>query len=159
MTKDKAGAAFFLILSIVYGWLALDIPLTFVGEDEVFTARTLPYALSIVGIIISSLILILPSATSEKKAKVTEAFRGHDWSPVIQLAVLMIFYGLTIKWLGFIISTCLFLIGGYWILGERRIKVLLAASIPVVIVFWFLMTKILGVYLAPGEIFLFLEEL
>lgn len=155
MRKDKVGAAFFLALSLVYGVLALDIPLTFVGEDEVFTARTLPYALSIVGIIISSLILILPSESSEKKAQVPEIFRGLEWSRVIQLAVLMIFYGLTIKWLGFILSTSLFLSGGYWILGERRIKVLLLASIPVVVVFWFLMTKLLGVYLAPGEIFSF----
>ncbi len=157
MTKDKVGAAFFLILSIVYGWAAVDIPLTFVGEDEVFTARTLPYALSSVGIVISLLILILPSGSSAGKTKVIEAFRGLDWSRVIQLAVLMIFYGLTIKWLGFIISTSLFLIGGYWILGERRIKVLLLASIPVVLAFWALMTKVLGVYLAPGDIFLFLE--
>ncbi len=157
MTKDKVGATFFLILSIVYGWLAIDIPLTFVGEDEVFTARTLPYALSIAGIVLSSLILVLPSGSSESKAKLIEAFSGLDWSRVLQLAVLMIFYGLTIKWLGFIISTSLFLIGGYRILGERRIKVLLLASIPVVLVFWFLMTKILGVYLTPGDIFLFLE--
>ena len=159
MTKDKAGAAFFLILSVIYGILAFDIPLTFVGEDDVFTARTLPYALSLCGIVISSLILLLPSKRTDKKTPMHEAFRGLDWNRVIQLAVLMILYGLTIKWLGFLLSTNLFLIGGYWILGERRIKVLLLASIPVVIAFWLLMTKVLGVYLAPGELFLFLEEL
>ena len=159
MSKDKVGALFFLILSIVYGVLAFDIPLMFGGEDEVFTARTLPFALSICGIVISLLILFLPSGSSDSKAKVTEAFRGLNWKRVIQLAVLMILYGLTIRWLGFIISTSLFLICLYRLLGERRIQVLLVASVPLVVVFWFLMTKILGVYLAPGEIFFFLEEL
>jgi putative tricarboxylic transport membrane protein len=159
MSKDKVGALFFLLLSIVYGALAFDIPLLFGGEDEAFTARTLPFALSIGGIVISLLILLLPSGSSDRKTKATEVFRGLDWNRVIQLAVLMSIYGLAIKWLGFIISTSLFLIGGYRILGERRIKILLVASVPLVLVFWFLMTKILGVYLAPGEIFFFLEEL
>ncbi len=154
MTKDKVGAIFFLILSLVYGLLAFRIPV--IDEEEVFTAQTLPHALAICGIVISALILFLPAATPGKKDKASEAFRGLNWGRVIQLAVLMIFYGVGLKWIGFIISTSLFLIGGYWILGERRIKILLLASVPLVLVFWILLTKLLGVYLSPGELFSFL---
>ncbi|HCW68924.1 MAG TPA: tripartite tricarboxylate transporter TctB family protein, partial [Thalassospira lucentensis] len=39
------------------------------------------------------------------------------------------------------------------VLGERRIKVLLGASIPVVFIFWYLLTQLMGIYLAPGDIF------
>jgi putative tricarboxylic transport membrane protein len=159
MSKDKVGALFFLVLSIAYGVLAFDIPLTFVGMDEVFTARTLPIALAIAGGVISFLILILPSANASDSANITGVFRGFNWNQVGLLALLMVFYGLTIRWIGFVLSTILFLIGGFRVLGERRIRVLLLASIPLVIAFWLLMTKILGVYLDPGSLYFFLEEL
>lgn len=159
MNKEKVGALFFLILSIGYGILAFDIPLTFVGEDEVFTAQTLPIALAIAGTIISLLILILPSTKQDGSDNISAAFRDLDWKRVGLLTVLMIFYGLTIRSLGFILSTSLFLIGGFRVLGERRIKILLLASVPIVLVFWFLMTRILGVYLDPGSLYFFLEEL
>lgn len=159
MSKDKVGALFFLVLSITYGVLAFDIPLTFVGEDEVFTAQTLPIALAIVGAVVSFLILVLPSANTGDSTKVTAAFRGLNWKRVGLLSLLMVFYGLTIRWLGFVLSTTLFLIGGFRVLGERRIKVLLLASVPVVVVFWLLMTRILGVYLDPGSLYFFLEGL
>jgi putative tricarboxylic transport membrane protein len=75
------------------------------------------------------------------------------WKPVIMLAALMIFYGLTIRYLGFLISTTIFLMGGFAVLGESRIKVLLGAAVPVVFVFWFLLSQLMGIYLAPGDIF------
>jgi putative tricarboxylic transport membrane protein len=157
MNKEKVGALFFLVLSIAYGALAFKIPLTFVGEDEVFTARTLPFALAFIGTVVSFLILVLPSTKTDAGSTIRAAFRDLDWKRVGLLALLMIFYGFTIRWLGFVLSTCLFLIGGFRILGERRIKVLLVASVPVVLVFWFLMTRILHIYLEPGSLYFFLE--
>jgi len=60
---------------------------------------------------------------------------------------------MVMKWLGFMISSILFLLGGFYVLGERRIKRMLLASIPLVILLWFVMSSLLGVYIAPGEIF------
>jgi len=159
MNKDKVGALFFLLLSIAYGVLAFDIPLTFVGKDEVFTAQTMPIALAIAGAIVSFLILVLPSEKTGDSANVAAVFRGLDWKRVGLLALLMVFYGATIRVLGFVLSTILFLIGGFWVLGERRVKILLLASIPIVLFFWLLMTKVLGVYLDPGSLYFFLEGL
>jgi putative tricarboxylic transport membrane protein len=42
---------------------------------------------------------------------------------------------------------------GFFILGERKIKLMLLSSIPLVIGLFFLMSYILGMYIAPGEIF------
>ncbi len=159
MSKDKVGASFFLVLSIAYGVLAFDIPLTFVGIDEVFTARTLPFALAVLGTVIALLILVLPSAKTDDSQKMSAAFRGLNWKLVCLLALLMVFYGMTIRWIGFVLSTILFLIGSFRVLGERRVKVLLLASVPVVIVFWLLISKVLGVYLDPGSLYFFLGEL
>ncbi len=159
MTKDKVGALFFLVLSIAYGVLAFDIPLTFVGMDEVFTARTLPFALAVAGAVVAFFILVLPSAKTGGNAAIGAAFHGLNWKQVALLAGLMVFYGLTIRGIGFVLSTSLFLIGGFRVLGERRILVLLLASVPVVIMFWLLMTRVLGVYLDPGSLYFFLGDL
>ncbi len=64
----------------------------------------------------------------------------------------MIFYGATLEPFGFIISTITFLILGYLILGERRVKTLILASVPVVIIFWAIMTQLLGIYLSSGDL-------
>jgi len=156
MNKDKIGALFFLVLSLFYGLATLAIPLNVMARTAVFTARTVPFALAVGGIIISLLILILPSIDADGKNSVTRTLRGLKWKPVVSLLALMIFYSLIIKLAGFIISTSLFLIVGFRILGEKRIKILLLASIPFVVLFWFLISKILGVYLEPGSVFYFL---
>ena len=46
-----------------------------------------------------------------------------------------------------------FLFAGFWVLGERRKKILFGASLPFVLVFWFALTQLLDIYLAPGQLF------
>jgi len=82
-----------------------------------------------------------------------------EWRKAIYLVLLMLGYGLVMVWLGFIISSILFLIIGFYILGERRVKAMLLASIPLVVLLWFAMSTLLGVYIAPGEIFYLLGVL
>jgi putative tricarboxylic transport membrane protein len=52
-----------------------------------------------------------------------------------------------------VIASIGFMAGGTMILGERNPKIILLASIPLVIVLWFILTKVLGMYIAPGELF------
>ena len=153
MKKDKVGALILLVFSIAYGLLAYSIPLTFIAQKESFNARTMPFALGIIGTILSFLILVIPSGESDEKTSIKAAFRGLDWPRVGLLVGMMIFYGLTLRFLGFVISSIIFLMGGFWILGERRIWMVLAGSIPLVLFIWFLMSRILGMFIAPGEIF------
>ena len=154
MTKDKAGALVILILSIVYGALAFSIPEVPGIEDSGVTPASLPIALSATGIIASLLILILPAARrvdlNEGNTSVTAAFRGLDWRCAALLFLLMATYGLTLKPLGFLISTVLFLCGGFWAMGERRIKLMFLVSIGVTAGFWFILTQLLRIYLEPG---------
>jgi len=156
MKKDRIGALFFLVLSLFYGLMTFSIPLNAMAKTAAFTARTVPLTLAVCGIIISLLILILPSSDADGKNTLIKTFRGFKWKRAGLLLVLMVVYGLIIKPAGFIISTILFLIVGFRILGEKRVKVLLLASIPFVVVFWFLLNKILGIYLEPGRLFFFL---
>jgi len=153
MAREKVGALVMLLFSIAYGIGALNIPLTFLAQQEVFNSRTMPIALSILGIIFSLTMLILPTIDESGKATLSEITKGMDWKRTILLIILMTIYGLVMKWIGFILASILFLIAGYRVLGEKRIHVLLLASIPLVIVLWAIMSLLLGVYIAPGEIF------
>ena len=67
--------------------------------------------------------------------------------------LLSLAYGFALDWLGFLLSTTLFLIAGFRILGEKRPKMLLLVAVPFVFIFWFGLTQMLEIYLAPGRIF------
>ena len=68
------------------------------------------------------------------------------------LLILMVIYSAALEPIGFLISTSAFLLAGFFVMGERRKGILLFASIPVAVVFWFLMTQVLGIYLVPGDL-------
>jgi putative tricarboxylic transport membrane protein len=148
ISKERIGALFFLVLSIVYGYLAYQIRLYPGDEYEAMTARTLPFVLSGLGILFSLVLL----ATGKRQDHVA-GIAGLDWKPVILLMLLSLVYGLALDWLGFLVSTTLFLIAGFCILGETRPKILLLVAVPFVFIFWFGLTQMLDIYLAPGRIF------
>ena len=153
MNKEKVGALFLLIFSLGYGASAFRIPLIFLSQGETLNARTMPYALSITGVIISLLIIILPSMEKGEGTSARAALTGLNWKTVGLLIGLMIVYSVIMPWVGFVIASIIFLAAGFWVLGERNIKLIILASIPVVIVLWALLDKVLGMYIAPGEIF------
>jgi len=153
VNREKMGALFILALSIAYGVYAYKIPLIFLSQGETFNARTMPYALAIAGVVISLLIIILPSYDKEKAITAKKALSGFDWRRTAWLTGLMIAYSLSMPWVGFVIASIVFMAGGVMILGERNIKIILLASIPLVLVLWFLLTKVLGMYIAPGELY------
>lgn len=153
MAREKVGALLILLFSISYGLLATQIPLTFLAQQEIFTPRTMPYALAVLGVFFSFLILVLPTVDPAGKKSLQEETAGMDWATAILLIASMLIYGLTMKWLGFILASILFLSVGFWILGERRIKLMIFTAIPLVFILWGIMSILLGVYIAPGEIF------
>jgi putative tricarboxylic transport membrane protein len=111
---------------------------------ESMTARTFPYYLGLFGILVSSLILLFSFIKRDKEDLFDwENLKTFDFKKGFYFILAMIFYGFTIRTLGFIISTILFLIIGFLILGERSIKVILLTSFGVSIVFWFLLTQVL----------------
>ncbi len=148
LSKDRIGALFFLALSVAYGFYATEIRLYPGDELEPMTARTLPFVLAILGVALSIVLLIVG-----KHDDTSSQVQILHWKPVISLLLLSMLYGFTLNWLGFIIATSLFLIGGFWILGERRIKILFMASIPFVVFFWYCLTQLLDIYLTPARLF------
>jgi len=154
MTKSRLGALFFLLFSILYFYKSYDIHLLPGSHFDVMNARTFPFYLGVLGVALSILMLILSFVKPDPEDRLDwEKLKGYDFKKGLYLVAAMIFYGLTIRTLGFIISTILFLSIGFLILGERSVKVILLTSVGVSVVFWFLLTKILGVYIEQGVIF------
>jgi len=156
ISKNIIGALIFFIFSVCYGYYAQQIPLYPGEEYDVFTSRSMPTLYAALGVAISVLAIILSVITDMKStSKATNApqyFDKQGWVKVISLLVLMVYYGATLEQLGFILSTISFLVFGYLILGERSKKRLFLASVPVVIVFWAIMTQLLGIYLTTGDL-------
>lgn len=148
LSKERIGALFFLLLSIIYGYYGQQIRLFPGDEFEPMTAQTLPFVLSMMGIGLSLFLLV----TSKQPASSNEQTQ-NEWLPVILLIGLTLLYGLTLDWLGFLLSTTLFLMGGFRILGERNWKVIVKIAVPFVLVFWGGLTQLLDIYLAPGRLF------
>lgn len=148
LTKDRIGALLLLAFCASYWWLATDIRMLPFQQTQAFNAQTMPLALGALGSAISLAILIFPGSNDKPEVS------GFKWGLGLTMLVLMVFYGLTIRPLGFIASTTLFLIGGYVALGERNPITLILASAPIVIAFWLLMTQALDVYVAPLPAFM-----
>ena len=148
MTSQRLSGLFFCAVFIAYGYAAQDIQLDFWAGEEVFNARSFPYLIAAGGTVLSLLLAVNPPAGPAEIG-----IRSMNWPGLLGLVGLMILYGILLEPAGFIVTTTLFLIGGYLILGERRPLPILLASFPVVISFYFLM-DFLGIYLSPGTIFL-----
>jgi len=134
-----------LVISLSYGWGASLITLDFWSEQEAFNARSLPYGLSVSGIIISLLLILTPDDRPQ-----WQMLGQLNWRPALLLLGLLTIYSIIFEWLGYFLATVLFLGGGFWILGQRKIHQNLMIAVPVTGIFWVVM-DLLGIYLAPGE--------
>lgn len=156
ISKNVIGALIFFIFSVCYGYYAEQIPLYPGEEYDVFTSQSMPKLYAALGVFVSSLAIIvsvIADIRSTSNAPHTaQYFDKKGWTKVTSLIVLMVYYGATLEQFGFILSTISFLVFGYLILGERSKKRLFLASVPVVIVFWAIMTQLLGIYLTTGDL-------
>ncbi|MDW6003881.1 tripartite tricarboxylate transporter TctB family protein [Vibrio mangrovi] len=148
LCRDRVGALIFLVFCLGYGYQTFNIPLFPGDEYEPFTARTLPILLTYLGIILSVALLVTGQPDSKSGAVL-----NFNWKLLISFLLLMVLYGIGLTYAGFVIATTLFLAIGFYLLGERRKKVLFGASFPFVFTFYMLLTQGLDIYLEPGVIF------
>ena len=154
MVKSRIGALFFFLFSAFYFYKSFDIHLLNSTLSDVMTARTFPYYLGILGMLISALILIFSFMKIDKEDLFDmEKLRTYDYKKGVYLVFAMLFYGYTIRSLGFVISTIIFLMIGFRVLEEKSWKVILFTSFGISIAFWLLLTQLLGIYIENGVIF------
>ena len=136
----RISAFVFLLIFLIYSYLAGEIRVFAFDENADFNARTFPKLISYLGILVSLLTLVLSKNDKEDM--------GHyEWVSVIILFALVFSYGLLIKTIGFFVSTNLFLIISYLYLGVRNYKVIIFSSFPVVAGLQFMLHGLLDVYI------------
>lgn len=150
MTKNAIGSIFFLAFSSFYFFNVFSIKKMPMSQFDVMTASTFPFYMGIAGIIISLLIFIMSFIDKDKDILDITYIKSLDFKTTLYFVAAMIFYGFTIRSLGFIISTILFLVIGFILLKERNLKRIFLISMGVSIGFYLLLNNILGVYIDPG---------
>ena len=154
-------------------WIALVIGLVFViyghtaffGMDDLLPPilkrnpiwpSTFPKILSVVGIIAA----VAVAVNIEKSAKQVgddmdiSKWRQYKLFDAVLLIGGMIIYALTLRSLGFLTSTFLFLSLGGILLGERRFILLFVVSAAASYGIWYLVDTILGIYMTPYPAFI-----
>ena len=138
----KIISLLFFVLSAFYLYTAHQIQVFAFDEGAAFNARTFPIYLGFAGLFFSGLFVILPETNpSSVDLKVL------DYKKTLGLVILMILYGITILKAGFFLSTSIFLVGSYIILGELNWIWIFILSFPFVAIFMYLLHGILDIYL------------
>ena len=146
------GPLLFLMFFTVYGIYAWEIPLLPFEQYEAVDSSTLPKIYAGLGVIFSFLGVIAQfiKYRDEGDDPPPLGLKKENVLTIAQVIVLMVIYSALLEPLGFIVSTLLFLIAGFWVMGERRGRILLLSSVPMVVIFWLIMTQLLDIYLAAG---------
>ena len=152
MTKNSIGSIFFLFFSCFYFFHVFSIKKLPGNQFEVMTASTFPYYIGLSGIVLSVIMLLLSFKDTNNEKISLVYLKNLDIKTTFYFVALMIFYGFTIRTLGFIISTIIFLSIGFLILKEKNLTRIFIVSVGVSVGFYLLLNNALGVYIDPGII-------
>ena len=142
ITPSKIISLLFFVFSGFYLYAAHQIQVFSFDENAAFNAKTFPIYLGYAGILFSALYIILPETKpSNVNLKVLE------YKKTIILVILMVLYGLTILRAGYFLSTSIFLVLSYIVLGERKWIWIFILSFPFVAMFMYLLHGLLNIYL------------
>jgi putative tricarboxylic transport membrane protein len=130
---ERLAALLILLFSLAYFLLAFKINLPPSSDDSPFSARTFPLVLGPLAMALSLALLVKPPGGED-------VGKGLSWGRAGGLLGLMALYALAINHLGFVVTSALFLAGGFYVLGERRMKVLLPVAAVTAVGFWIMFT-------------------
>ena len=142
ISPSKIISLLFFIFSGFYLYTAHQIQVFTFDETAAFNAKTFPIYLGYAGLIFSALYIVLPE-TRPSNVDLTVL----DYKKTITLVILMILYGITILRVGYFLSTSIFLVLSYIVLGERKWLWIFLLSFPFVAIFMYLLHGLLNIYL------------
>lgn len=150
MKLDKVIALIFMVISMVYGYTAYNFHLLPFEKNMPFLPNTMPIAISILGILISCVILLSNSDIDDDDGGMNlKRLKYYKTGQAGAILAAMVIYAFILHGIGFIPSTILFLFGSSWILGERKIVTMATAAVLGTVPIWYLVQEVLGIYLKP----------
>ena len=158
MALDRWIALVILGVCIAYGytaWFTMDQSLApFMRRNPIWPS-TFPKVLSVLGIV-ASLSIIMGLEKSEEKVGEIDHRRLGDYflGQAVLLLGTMVIYALSLRTLGFLLSTTAFLVIGSFILGERKWHVMIPVALIATGSVWYLVQEVLGIFLRPLPFFI-----
>lgn len=160
MALDRWIALTVLLIALLYGYAAfftMDASLPpFMQRNPVWPS-TFPKVLSVLTVIVAlSILLGLEKSTYNPGEGDVDYRRLGDykvWQAVLFLA-LMVAYALSLRTIGFLAATVLFLVVGSFILGERRWHLMIPVAALAAGGIWYLVQEVLGIFLRPLPFFM-----
>jgi putative tricarboxylic transport membrane protein len=157
---DKWIAVVFLVISIAYGYSAATFKLLPFELNMVFLPNTLPNALAVISGMLCLLIILTPSQSTDNDVPspdqdetgtgdVVAVEKPFEVAQAAFLVIAMIGFALAIRPVGFLTSTTVFLVVTGWILGERKLVMMIPIAAFSAFCIWYLVQETLGLYLRP----------
>lgn len=159
MALDRWIAVIFLLICLIYGYTAY---FTMDGSLPPFMQRnpiwpsTLPKMLSVLGIATAFLVLVSSTDKSEPDEGAID-YRNlgkYKLGHALFLMGLMVVYAISLRPVGFLISTTSFLCLGGYVLGERKLYILIPIAVFATGSIWYLVQEVLGIFLRPLPMFM-----
>lgn len=154
MALDKWIALIFLLIALIYGYTSYTYELLPFERNMSFLPNTLPMVLSGLGIFLSMIILLSPTQAADVDGDVLgdidmKKLREYKIGQALGLIAAMIVFAMALRPVGFIPATIIFLVGTGWILGERKLHVMIISAAIGTISIWYLVQEALGIFLKP----------
>ena len=155
---ERSIAFLILVLFLIYGytaWFVMDALLPPVLKFNPIWPSSFPKIISVLGVVIAlGILLTAKGDVSEDNELDIKQWRSYDIKPVLLLLAFMTVYALTLRPLGFLIATPLFLFASSLVLGEKRYLKLAMISFIAAFIIWNLVDTVLGIYLHPLPLFM-----
>ena len=155
MALDRWIALIFLVICGVYGYTAfflMDVGMPPFMQRNPIWPSTFPKILSLLGVICSFVILMgFEKGADDPKPMDINYRRLTDYKlgQAILLISLMVLYAFSLRPVGFLASTVLFLVLSSATLGERRFHILIPVALMAAGGIWYLVQEVLGIFLRP----------
>ena len=150
--KDRMGASLVFLFSVFYLKNALLVPVDPLDAALGFTSQTLPIVFSVSAICVATMCLFISLLQSQADS-LSSAFRHYEWKPMLGLVLLLMLYVATFSYLGFVLSSILFLQSGFILLGERCPLMIMSLSSGLVLFFWLMLTQVFNLQLDAGTLY------
>jgi len=154
MGLERWIAVVFLALSVVYGYASVTYRLLPFERNMPFLPNTWPMVLSVLGIVLSLILILAPKRGDAEEVVDLDTLRGFNTTQAIWLLVAMVLFALSLRPLGFIAATVAFLCGSGFLLGERKAHIMVPIALIGAFGIWYLVQELLGIFLRPWPWFM-----
>ena len=159
MALDRWLALLIALIFLIYGYTAffqMDGLLPPILQRNPVWPSTFPKILSVIGVIGAVAVLVNIEKSDKQIGDDIDMSNWQRYKVFDALALIagMIVYAMTLRALGFLAATFLFLSLGAVLLGERRFLLLILVSGLASYSIWYLVDSVLGIYMTPYPAFL-----